>query len=195
MGTFRERADGERFGLIWSKSRKSAGKSQEYMASRLGVSKRTIQNWERGLTAPDLFMSTEWFKVLGLNPFHYYLSYLYPERIDGAASPDDDQKTDELLSLIIGNMSPYARKELLYLIAGQHGSPWYSLLQLMTAYTHSPLQSRVSVARMVLDSYEMAEESGTLVCPDSVKPDIEALEKAIEQGKKTVQKRRRSESK
>ena len=34
----------KRFAKIWSLSRSDAGKTQEYMASGLGVSKKTIQN-------------------------------------------------------------------------------------------------------------------------------------------------------
>ena len=35
----------KRFARIWALSRGNAGKSQEFMASGLGVSKKTIQNW------------------------------------------------------------------------------------------------------------------------------------------------------
>lgn len=37
----------KRFAKIWWKSRADAGKSQEFMALSLGVSKKTIQNWEK----------------------------------------------------------------------------------------------------------------------------------------------------
>ena len=40
----KERAD--RFAKIWWKSRANMGVSQEYMALGLGVSRKTIQNWE-----------------------------------------------------------------------------------------------------------------------------------------------------
>lgn len=42
----------KRFAQIWSLSRADTGKTQEYMANGLGVSKKTIQNWEKGASAP-----------------------------------------------------------------------------------------------------------------------------------------------
>ena len=36
----------DRFGMMWKKSRCNAGVSQEYMAKALGVSKKTIQNYD-----------------------------------------------------------------------------------------------------------------------------------------------------
>ena len=53
----------KRFAQIWSLSRADTGKTQEYMANGLGVSKKTIQNWEKGASAPDLFEGSEWFRV------------------------------------------------------------------------------------------------------------------------------------
>ena len=49
----------KRFAQIWSLSRADTGKTQEYMANGLGVSKKTIQNWEKGASA-----SASWVMVL-----------------------------------------------------------------------------------------------------------------------------------
>ena len=68
-----------RFSKIWWQSRADAEKSQEFMALGLGVSKKTVQNWEKGISAPDLFQGSEWFRILGLNPLPYYLAFLFPE--------------------------------------------------------------------------------------------------------------------
>ena len=78
MGKQEDITDRERqFAKIWADSRVDAGKTQDYMAKGLGVSKKTIQNWENGVTAPDFFMGSEWFRVLGINPLPYYLSFLF----------------------------------------------------------------------------------------------------------------------
>lgn len=45
----------KRFAKVWWKSRDDVGKSQEFMALSMGVSKKTIQNWEKGLSSPNLF--------------------------------------------------------------------------------------------------------------------------------------------
>ena len=72
-------------------------------------------------------------------------------------------------------------------MTGQHGRSWHSLLQMFTAHCHTSMQARVTASRMILENYEMEEELGTLVCPDSVRPDLNALRSAITQGKQAAQ--------
>ncbi|MCQ2401284.1 MAG: helix-turn-helix domain-containing protein [Lachnospiraceae bacterium] len=176
----------KRFSQIWLTSRTDAGKTQEFMAMGLGVSTKTVQNWENGITSPDLFMGSEWFRVLGVNPLPYYLSYLFPDLFEGLSPENDDDAIDQALMALIRNSTAVEKRELLFLMAGRHGSPWYSLLQLFTAHCHTSMQSRVTAARSVLDSYEMDAAAGRLVCPSNVKPDIAFLKNAIEEGKKAV---------
>ena len=176
----------KRFALIWSSSRNEAGKTQEYLAKGLGVSTKTIQNWENGVTAPDFFMGSEWFRVLGINPLPYYLSFLFPDLFDGLSPENDDGVIDQALMALIKNMTSIEKRELLFLMAGRHGSSWYSLLQMFTAHCHTSMKSRVTAARNILDNYEMEDARGQLVCQTNVKPDILMLKKAIEEGKKSV---------
>lgn len=178
----------ERFAKIWWQSRMDAKKSQEYMALNLGVSKRTIQNWEHGASSPDLFQSTEWFRVLGQNPIHYYLAYLYPHLFDNLSTVDEDEKKiEEALMHIVQNTTSLEKRQLLYLMSGNHGSSWYFLLQMFTAHCHTTMRSRVSAARMIAENYEMEEAAGHLVCKDEVLPDIDVLNYAIQQGKQAAQ--------
>lgn len=176
-----------RFAKIWWKSRSDAKKSQEYMALHLGVSKRTIQNWEHGVSSPDFFQSTEWFRLLGQNPIHYYLGYLYPEMFDKESANDSDKAVEETLMFMVQNTTAIEKRQLLYLMSGNHGSSWYSLLQMFTAHCHTSMRSRVSAARIIAESYEMEAETGALVCKDQVQPDMEVLNFAISQGKQAAQ--------
>lgn len=176
----------KRFARIWSKSRRDAGKSREFMANGLGISVKTVQNWENGNTFPDLFSGSEWFRVLGMNPIPYYLAYLFPDMFDGIAPEDGDDDISEALMLYIRNLTGAEKRELLYLIAGHHGSSWYSLLQMFTAHCHTTMKSRVNAARMILENYEMEEACGELVCPENIAPDLGILRNAIEEGKKAV---------
>ena len=153
----------KRFARIWASSRSDAGKTQEFMANGLGVSRKTIQNWENGVTAPDLFMGSEWFHILGRNPLPYYLSFLFPDLFSSISPEDNDETIDEALMFLMKNMNGTEKRELLYLMAGQHGSPWYSLLQLFTAHCHTSLRARVAAARLILDSYELEEAADMLV--------------------------------
>lgn len=168
----------KRFAKIWWKSRDDVGKSQEFMALSMGVSKKTIQNWEKGLSSPTLFQATEWFKVLGLNPIKYYLEFLYPNFFE-KTSLEDESKLDEKLANLIKVSSAAEKRELIYLMSGTHGSSWPALLQLFSAYCQISLQSRVLIARIVLENYEMEEKNGRLVNNDKIKPDLELLKSAI----------------
>lgn len=175
-----------RFAQIWRTSRVEAGKTQEFMAKGLGVSKKTIQNWENGITAPDLFMGSEWFRVLGINPLPYYLSFIFPDMFSDISPNDSDGAIEQALILLIRNSTAVEKRELLYLMAGQHGSSWYSLLQMFTAHCHTSMKSRIGVARNILENYEIESATGQLVCTENIQPDIEMLRNAIEEGKKSV---------
>lgn len=177
----------KRFSKIWWQSRADMQKSQEYMSLSLGVSKKTIQNWEKGVSSPDLFQGCEWFRVLGLNPMPYFLAFLYPEAFGTPDAFENDQNIEQALSLLIQQSSSAEKRELLFLMTGHHGSSWYSLLQMFTAHCHTSMQARVTASRIILENYEMEEELGTLVCPESAQPDLDALRSAITQGKQAAQ--------
>lgn len=46
------------------KARKEHGYSQEYIARQLGVSRATVDNWEKGVTTPTLPMAAKLAEVL-----------------------------------------------------------------------------------------------------------------------------------
>lgn len=179
----------KRFSKIWWQSRADAGKSQEFLALGLGVSKKTIQNWEKGISSPDLFQGNEWFRLLGLNPLPYYLSFLYPTFFDQTTNTEDDQKVEDTLIQLIKKSTTTEKRELLYIMTGKHGSSWYALLQMLTAYCHTSMQSRVSAARLILEDYEMEEDIGNLVCTNQIEPDLDMLSNAIEKCKQAAQKK------
>ena len=177
-----------RFSKIWWKSRADAEKSQEYMALGLGVSKKTIQNWEKGIAAPNLYQGIQWFQLLGFNPIHYYLEFLYPWIFNENADHEEDKNLEEALISLLKNSSTLEKKQLLYLMSGNHGSSWYALLQLFTAHCHTSMQSRASTARLILDNYEIENKNNKLFCPDDVQPDMGILNQAIFQGKQAAMK-------
>lgn len=176
----------KRFSKIWWQSRSDAGRSQEFMALGLGVSKKTIQNWEKGISSPDLFQSLEWFELLELNPTMYYLSFLYPTIYEGLSESADDEQIDAALNQLIHDLSPQEKRQLLYIMSCEHGSSWYSLLQLFTAHCHTTMQARVTTARNILENYEMEDAKRTLVCPDHIRPDLDNLHQAIYMGREAA---------
>ena len=72
-----------------------------------GISKKTVQNWEKGLSSPDLFQCLEWFRVLDLNPMTYLMEFIYPESDAGA---DDDRLT--------ASLTPRQKKSVSYIYTG-----------------------------------------------------------------------------
>ena len=51
----------KRLAELHMRARYDAGKSQEYIALEMGVSKKTVANWEKGISTPDIFDSFRWF--------------------------------------------------------------------------------------------------------------------------------------
>lgn len=178
----------QRFAKIWWKSRADGNKSQEFMSLSLGVSKKTIQNWEKGISSPDLFQSSEWFRVLGLNPMHYYLEFLYPDTAKQIGNDDDLNKT---LHSILDKMNPNEKENLLYVLTGDYGGSWRGILELMNAYCHLPLSDRTSISVLIKDRFEFNQISNQLMEPDSKLPSMEILENAINEGKKSAVKGQR----
>ena len=62
---------------------------------------------------------------------------------------------------------------------------------MLTAHDHTTLRSRVTVARAVLENYEMEDAQGMLVNADDIPPDLSHLRDAVEKGKDAVQEGKR----
>lgn len=176
----------DKFGMMWKKSRSDAGVSQEYMAKALGVSKKTIQNWESGIGAPSQIVGFEWFHVLGLQPLPYYLDILYGKCED--VSDEDNEKLDAALDEAIKRLNPYMKRKLLYILDADHGSSTAGVLDMIVTHLHCPLPLRIGVAQHILSNYQISEvyEANS----DLIKCDTAILEKSIENCKKAVKDRK-----
>ena len=181
----------DRFATMWQKSRADAGKSQEYVAKALGVSKTTVQNWEQGLSCPNQRQGFEWFKALGLPPMPYYMSLLYPEFNSDLSVMNDDQVDVALLALM-KDLPTDVKRKILYIATGKHGSSPLGILELMVAHLQLPLQARVSSAVALRTNYEVAEACHALVGTDEITPNIEVIEKAYAAAKKAVKEQKTS---
>ena len=171
----------DKFAKMWRTSREDAGKSQDYMAKALGVSKKTIQNWEQGLSCPSQSVGFEWFKILGIAPLPYYLEILYP-----GINHENDQEVTESLKRIIEDLTPDIQKKLLYILTANHGSSVVAIIDMMTAHLQTPLRDRVNIAQSVYTNYEIAQANNTVKHPDLPQPNAERLHNAIESGKQAV---------
>jgi len=184
----------DRFSKIWWKSRADAGVSQEYLANELGISRKTVQNWERGVSAPTLFQGTEWFRALGINPLPYYLAYIFPESMDGIKAEDEDEKIEEALMDLIPQLSKMDKRRLLFILYGNHGSSPTAVLNLVNAHLQTPLNDRIMQANSILSNYELEKEMGNIVHKNHVQPDTELLRNAITEAKSTAVKKQKGYS-
>ncbi|MCQ2527449.1 MAG: helix-turn-helix domain-containing protein [Lachnospiraceae bacterium] len=187
----RERIErAKRFSKIWWRSRADAGVSQEYVAIGVGVSRKTVQNWEKGISSPDLFQASEWFNVLGLNPLPYFLDFIFPQDVDGIKGNDEDKRIDEALKQLIEQLPAAGKRQLLYMLYGNHGSSPNAVLNLMNAHLQAPLKDRIVHAAMIVENYELEKMLGNLVCPSNIQPDIKMLRTSMENARTTVEKHR-----
>ena len=187
----KERVDrAKRFSKIWWRSRADAEVSQEYVAIGVGVSRKTVQNWEKGISSPDLFQASEWFNVLGLNPLPYFLDYIFPEKVDGIKASDEDRRIEEALTHLISQLPASGKRQLLYMLYGHHGSSPNAVLNLMNAHLQTPLKDRVVHAAMIVEDYELEKSLGNLVSPANVQPDVKMLRISMDNARVTVEKHR-----
>lgn len=175
----------KRFSELHYRARYKAGKSQDYMANELKVAKKTVQNWEKGISSPTFFQSLEWFRVLNINPFPLYLSYVFPDKMK-VTGADSDEKINEAFDSLIANLPMSAKRSLLYLFYGDHGSSPNAMLQLMLAYLHTPIKARITQAVNTAYIYELEKELGNDICKGNIQPDMILLNKAITRAKTSI---------
>ncbi len=169
----------KRFAEMWRKARLDAGKTQKYIANAMGVSVRTVRNWESGYGCPTQKQGFQWFAKLGIQPLPYYLDLLYPSEFNNILSSEDEQRITNALIKFITHISTNDRMMLLYCCCGSHGSSPHSVLDMMCAYLHLPMQNRIAISNTIVNDYILADRTGHLVQPDQVLPEISLVEKAI----------------
>lgn len=173
----------EKLGQILSESRQKAHKTQRYMAVALHRSLPTIQNWESGYSTIDVVEFMEWFKILDLNPLRYILELLAPKEYSDISHKDSDDRIQDSLRYYFTKVATSDEKrKLAYCIFGKTGSSWKSQLNMLTAHNKCSLRTRVNVARTISDSYKIEQAEGKLIYADSVVPDMENLDSAIQAG-------------
>lgn len=173
----------QRFTDIHVNARMKCKKSQEYMAMELGVAKKTVQNWEKGISSPSFFQSLEWFRVLGLNPLPYYVNCVYPANTTNVSSDSSDEEINKAFDELMKDIPMSGKRALLFLFYGKHGSSPNAVVQMMLAHLHTGMKARALHASLISQTYVIEKETNMLACPDNIQPNIEALDKAIESAK------------
>ena len=140
----------KRFAEIWLRSRAEAGYSQEKMAMELGVSKKTIQNWERGLSFPNVFQVFEWFEVLNMNPIIYFLAYQH----------ENDTSTDKKFYNYMEVIKKENKKRIIQLYEAHQGELWGICLQCSLIFTLIDDKTRVLIMQQLLHALELEDIQG-----------------------------------
>lgn len=162
-------------------SRSIGGRSQEYMALELGVARKTVQNWEKGVSEPTIGQAIKWFDVLKISPLPYLFHVVNPDLSDLSSDSSVDELRTALERLIEG-LPEEGVRQLLYLFYGEHGSAPRGVMNMVTAHLQTPMHDRVTNSKVILQSYNMASRKKQLTSPDNVQPNINLLLKAISLG-------------
>lgn len=168
-------------------TRNVSGKSQEYMAFELGITRRTVQNWENGVSEPSIGQTIKWFQLTDKNPIPFLLQHTYPD-MDKISHKDDDEKILSSLIQIINDLPAESIRQLMYLFFGNHGSSPRAVLQMITAHLQTPMKDRITHGQLIATNYEIAKLTGSLNNPDFIQPDYDYLEAAINTAKAAVAK-------
>lgn len=174
------------FAEMHAKVRNKVNKSQDYMAMELGVSKKTIQNWEKGISSPTFFQSLEWFRVLKVNPIPYYIQCVFPYRNVRGKKTDPDEVIEERFKMLTEQFSVNTKRALVYLFLGEHGSSPTAVVQFILEYLHMPMKDRALIAKMTSELYSMDSKMGNIVCPENILPITDLLDRSIESAKSSV---------
>lgn len=184
-------SDAKRIARLMLEARKRSGQSQEELAERLNVSPRTVQRLENAERAPTLEDFLEWYRALGMNWFRDVLRLANPELysvFDGSTA-DVEQRRNGLFKYL-ADCPPGEVDKLAFLIFGQHGSDWPSMLDEYVANAHCSMRSRAAVCRLVIENYELEAATGDLVDPETAKPNIGNLRSAHTAGQQAAQLKR-----
>lgn len=184
-------SDAKRIARLMLDARKRSGQSQEDLAELLNVSISTVQRLESAKRAPTLEDFIEWYRALGMNWFRDMLRLANPELycvFDGSTA-DVEQRRNGLFKYL-ADCPPGEVDKLAFLIFGQHGSDWPSMLDEYVANAHCSMRSRAAVCRLVIENYELEAATGDLVDPDTAKPNIGNLRSAHIAGQKAAQLKR-----
>ena len=169
-------------------ARTRSGLSQQKLATRMGVNRGTIANWEQGMAAISLPMAMRWFTCCGVSAARYMDACIHPGLLEHLEDDLSDLEKRQILIDAMMECSSYEIDALLYIRYGDHGSDHIGVLTEILANLHTPLKDRVAVCRMVSGSYEMAQATGTDPAPNGTAPKIEILYQAQDAGTEAAMK-------
>lgn len=175
----------EKIALILRESRAKAGVSQDYIARKLDVSKKTIQHWENAQNTPNAKTIMKWFDAVDIPIYPYLYKLTHSELSALNANSSDDDVRKALIS-IINDMDMKQMRQHFFEMFGEHGTAPSGMGEVKTAYLHLPMYVKIGIAEIICTQFEIAEARGELVQPDKIMPDKDALREYISKAKDAV---------
>ena len=172
-----------KIGTALAKARVEAGLSQREMAHLIGMTERTVQNWEKGQSSPDGDEIMDWFTACGASPLAAMQEMLHPELYRKQATNMTDEELDAAIAGFLDTSPRIVKEMILFIVLGKHGSYPPAAFAEICANLHTPLQNKVSVCGQVLDNYNCAVATHTDPVPDDVHPPLDLLETSYKAGK------------
>ena len=169
-----------------ARSRVKAGLSQSDMAKQLGKSTATVRNWESGYISPDLPYVLQWADICGENIVQFLIRIINPKVAEDLKS-DDTQAELEAMDFYWRQVATkHMIDEFAYIMSEATGSDWMAQLEMITAYNHCPLRSRINIANDIITNFKLAEAVGTIIEKDKIMPNIPLLERATKEAFEAV---------
>ena len=177
--------DQKRLARMLSLSRAESGMSQEAVALELKIAKRTLQNWEKGVSSPSLPQAIAWFRVVGVAPMPYFLQFMFPD-MEGIKKADADEKIRIEFIKLVESLPAEGIRQLMYLFYGDHGSSPRATMNMVTAHLQCPMRDRYNHANMIISDYKINYEKNQTVQPNHIQPDLPLLERTLVEKREAV---------
>lgn len=161
--------ESDKIAQILHDARTKAGMSQDELAQRLKVSRKTIQNWETGIGSPSLLFAINLFSALGIQPVPLFLKLIHQE--------SEQESVEDALIDAVKELSPDLQRKLLFCIGAEHGSSPIGIIEMLTTYLQLPLEYRLTICTMIMHQYELCAQTGK--ASDKMTPDIHYIRQSI----------------
>ena len=153
-------------------AREQAHLTRQELADKLGISKRTIDNWESGVSRPIADSLLDVYEACNAE---------IAKAIITADSYDAESDIEVVRQRVITYLRTIADDDMIrqldYNLLSSHGSIAKAQVNLCTAYNHFNKDDKYDVCRTIIGKYKLKQDLGKLINMGEPLPDIEYLEK------------------
>ncbi len=100
-----------------------------------------------------------------------------------------DEEVDKALETLLRDLPVDAKRKILYIAYGDHGSSPMAVLDLICAHLHTPLVARIGVAELIRSNLQLTESLERTVKADLIMPNMSILNTALNNAKEAIKER------